>query len=371
MSRPWGSRAGRAGRKRTRDPQVVRAYELMIRVRLFEEVQSHLWELGLISGELHTSIGEEAIVAGVVTNLVDGDAMAIDHRATGPLVARGVDMEALLLEVLGSEEGLCRGRGGHMHLFAPGMLAASDGIVGASAPLACGFALAARHLRPERVAVAFFGEGAANQGAALEAFNLAVAWGLPVLFVCKDNRWSVTTRTADMTGGSLVKRARAFGLETEHVDGTRVGSVLRAAERLIRRARAARGPGFLLATCHRPQGHFLGDPMLRMLRRPMEQMREIGGPLAKSALAPGGSSARSRAAAATHLGRRLAEVGWQYGTHRTDPVVKARRLLGESEAEEIEARARDEVDAAARAAVARAGVSGVDLSDLGGDRWRS
>ncbi len=163
-------------------------FATMVEVRAFELACARLWDLGLIPGEMHLGVGEEAIVAGVMAHVRDGDAIAFDHRSGPPLVARGVDLESLLLEMLGDERGLCRGRGGHMHFLAPEQLAAGTGIVGATAPLACGFALAAERLRPGAVAVAFFGDGAANQGALLEAFNLAAAWKLPVVFVCKDNR---------------------------------------------------------------------------------------------------------------------------------------------------------------------------------------
>jgi len=159
-------------------------YELMLRSRTFENAVKQLWEDGLISGEMHLGTGEEAICAAIVAQLQPGDALALDHRATPPLLMRGVDPLLLLSEFMGKPDGLCSGAGGHMHLFSPQHLAASSGIVGASAPAAVGFALAALRLRPGTLAVAFFGEGAINQGMLLEAFNLAAVWKLPVLFVC-------------------------------------------------------------------------------------------------------------------------------------------------------------------------------------------
>ena len=143
-------------------------YRQMLKSRLFEEAVAVLWEHGLISGEMHLGTGEEAIVAGVVLQLKDGDAMALDHRGTSALLMRGVDPYLLLREFLGQPDGLCKGMGGHMHLFAPELLAASSGIVGASGPAAAGFALASQYLRPGAVSVAFFGEGATNQGMLLE-----------------------------------------------------------------------------------------------------------------------------------------------------------------------------------------------------------
>jgi pyruvate dehydrogenase E1 component alpha subunit len=172
----------------------------MARIRHFERTIAELWREGRICGEMHLGIGEEAIAAGVVAHLREGDGLAVDHRSTPPLVARGVDLEAMLLEMLGSEDGLCRARGGHMHLFSAEHLAASSGIVGAGGPMACGFALAAQRLRPGAVGVGFFGDGAMNQGMLLEALNLAQAWRLPVLFVCKDNRWAISPHAHARSG---------------------------------------------------------------------------------------------------------------------------------------------------------------------------
>ena len=164
-------------------PDLWALYRQMLRSRLFEEAVKRLWEEGLISGEMHLAIGEEAIAAAVVAHLGDGDAMALDHRGTPLLLMRGVDPVLLLREFLGQADGLCSGHGGHMHLYSRQHLAASSGIVGASGPAGVGFGLAAQYLRPGTCAVAFFGEGAMNQGMLLESMNLAVAWNLPVFFV--------------------------------------------------------------------------------------------------------------------------------------------------------------------------------------------
>ncbi|MCP4575449.1 MAG: thiamine pyrophosphate-dependent dehydrogenase E1 component subunit alpha, partial [Deltaproteobacteria bacterium] len=148
-------------------------YRQMLRSRLFENEVIKLWNNGKIPGEMHMGIGEEAIVAGVVTQLKNDDAMAIDHRGTPQFIMRQVDPVALLREFFGHPQGLCCGRGGHMHLFSKTDLMATSGIVGASGPAAVGFALAGKHLRPKSLSVAFFGEGAMNQGMLMEAMNLA------------------------------------------------------------------------------------------------------------------------------------------------------------------------------------------------------
>ena len=134
-------------------------YSLMKKSRQFEEAVTHLWKDGLISGEMHLGTGEEAIIAGVVSQLRPGDAMAVDHRGSAAFLMRGVDPVLMLREILGHDDGLCGGQGGHMHLFSKEHLAASSGIVGAEGPTAIGFALAAQYLRPGTIAVAFFGEG--------------------------------------------------------------------------------------------------------------------------------------------------------------------------------------------------------------------
>lgn len=325
------------------------SYELMTRMREFEEALIRLWNDGLISGELHSGIGEEGIVAGVLASLTEDDAIALDHRATPALVARGVDLEQILLEVCGHEGGLNSGCGGHMHLFAPDQRSAGDGIVGSSAPLACGLAMAGQRLRSRSIGVAFFGEGAVNQGHLMESFNLAVAWRLPVLFVCKDNRWSITTRSREVTAGKLVDRARSFGLSTEHADGRQVTQVQAAAARLIHRIRRGKGPGLLYATCHRPQGHFTTDPLVRTVRDLRGQFRELA-PSLRTALSGQGAGRPERARGVGVLARRLAVAGADFGRGHADPLAHARRRIGASAADALERRAHAEIAAAEQAA---------------------
>jgi TPP-dependent pyruvate/acetoin dehydrogenase alpha subunit len=161
-------------------------YALMKKSRLFEEAVTKLWKDGLISGEMHLGTGEEAIFAGIISQLCPGDAIALDHRGTAAFLMRGVDPVQLLREILGHPGGLSGGMGGHMHLFSKDHLAASSGIVGASGPAAVGFGLAVQYLQPGAIAVSFFGEGAMNQGMLMESINLSSVWNMPVLFVCKD-----------------------------------------------------------------------------------------------------------------------------------------------------------------------------------------
>lgn len=332
------------------------AYRMMIRMRLAEEALVEAWADGLVPGEYHSGIGEEAINTGVVLHLVDGDTMALDHRNTAPLVGRGADLERLMLEVLGSEDGMNRGQAGHMHVMARDLGVTSDGIVGASAPVAVGQALAHARTRPGSVAVAFHGEGAMNQGMLMEAFNLAVTWRLPVVFVCRDNRWSITTHSRDVTAGTPAQRARSFGLAVEEARGHEVRSVHAAAGRLISRARRGKGPGFLHATCHRPGGHFEGDPIVRVLRHPVQQAGELGPGLEAGLAHAGGGTVKDRGRGLLTLAERIALAARDWSLHsRQDPVHRARRLLDPGEAAALERSEHDEVQRAIRAARAAVG----------------
>jgi pyruvate dehydrogenase E1 component alpha subunit len=322
----------------------------MLRSRRFEEAVKRLWEQGRISGEMHLGTGEEAVAAGVVTQLRDGDAMALDHRGTPPLVVRGVDLVALLREMLGDARGLCGGRGRHMHLFSPEHLAASTGIVGAGAPLAVGFGLAAQLLRPGNVAVVFFGDGAMNQGMLLEALNLAGAWKLPVVFVCKHNAWAITTRSETVTSGDLAQRVAGFGLPLSAVDGTDVEAVWHVAGEAIDKARRSQGPHFILARCLRLDGHFLGRELLGVIPYPFSKVRESG-TTALRALGRKGAGVGQRASALATL---LGMVGKAVTPrrHPRDPLVRARsKLMGEPQRlaeleEEVEKEIRDVVNVA-------------------------
>ena len=282
-------------------PDLWSLYGQMLKSRLFEESVAKLWKDGLISGEMHLGTGEEAIIAGVVSQLRDGDAMALDHRGTAALLMRGVDPLLIMNELLGSPKGLCGGAGGHMHLFSREYLAASSGIVGAEGPTAAGFALSAQYNHPGSIAVAFFGEGAMNQGMLMESMNLAAAWKLPVLFVCKDDRWSITTESRRMTGGSLIERAAGLGIPAVAVDGGNVTEVWEASHAAIERARFGQGPTFLLASCIHFEGHFLGFQLLRIVRDPIKEMPEIAGPMTQSAIRPGGAGLKERLAGLTSV----------------------------------------------------------------------
>jgi acetoin:2,6-dichlorophenolindophenol oxidoreductase subunit alpha len=304
-----------------------------------------LWHDGSISGEMHLGTGEEAIIAGVVSQLHDGDAMALDHRGTAALLMRGVDPGLMARELLGHPDGLCGGAGGHMHLFSKEHLAASSGIVGAEGPAAAGFALAAQYSHPGAAAVAFFGESAMNQGMLMESMNLASVWNLPVLFVCKDDGWAITTRSEGVTGGDLSDRARGLGVPAVEVDGCDVSAVWEAAHSALECARSGRGPTFLRARCVHLEGHFLGLQLIRLVRDPLREMPGIAAPLVRSFVRPGGAAARERLAGLRSV---LAAVLTAMRDPRrdpaNDPVRRARKALESDPVRLLDLEARIEAD---------------------------
>jgi TPP-dependent pyruvate/acetoin dehydrogenase alpha subunit len=312
-------------------PDLWSLYGLMYKSRVFEEAVRQIWKDGKISGEMHLGMGEEAIVAGIVSQLIEGDALALDHRGTPPMMMRGVDPVALLREFMGLPDGLCKGMGGHMHLFAPEKLIASSGIVGAAGPAAAGFALAGQMLRPGTVSVAFFGDGATSAGMLMESMNLAVVWKLPVIFVCKDNDWAITTQASTAVGGNLSARAQAFGMKAIEVDGADVLAVWSEAEQALQHARMGKGPVFLWAHCIHLEGHFLGDGLLDMVRRPVYSFRKRIWPLLKGFFYRSGADWGERIVSMRQVLGIVFAAQSQTSSVR-DPLVRTRQLLVKKDA---------------------------------------
>jgi pyruvate dehydrogenase E1 component alpha subunit len=329
-------------------------YEQMKRCRLFEEAVARLWQAGLISGEMHLGTGEEAIIAGIIPQLIPGDALALDHRGSAALLLHGVDPVLMLREMLGRADGLCHGQGGHMHLYSKEHLAATSGIVGSAGPAAAGFALAAQTLRPGTIAVAFFGEGSMNQGMLMESIHLAAAWNLPVLFVCKDDNWAITTQPGSAARDNMADRVRGLGANYVQVDGLEVEQVWQAALQAIEWVRGGKGPAFLHARCIHLEAHFLGFLLLRMVRRPQKELRESLGPLFRSFARRGGGSLRERLAGAQVIISGLRETlkdPRRYASN--DPVLRAQAALSSDPArlKELDRRLKEEIDAFIAAAV--------------------
>jgi pyruvate dehydrogenase E1 component alpha subunit len=231
-------------------------------IREFEERVHDEFSAGNIPGFVHLYAGEEASGVGVCLHLDDRDAIASTHRGHGHCIAKGCDIDGMMHEIFGRKEGLCGGKGGSMHIadLSKGMLGA-NGIVGAGAPLVCGAALSAKTLKTGGVGVCFYGDGASNQGAVLESYNLAKIWNLPMLFVAEDNGYAESTASSWSVGGSQVGRGSGFGIPSREVDGQDFFAVYEAAGEAIERARAGEGPSLLHVRLTRFFGHFEGDAM--------------------------------------------------------------------------------------------------------------
>jgi TPP-dependent pyruvate/acetoin dehydrogenase alpha subunit len=230
-------------------------------IREFEEAAGAALKAGHVRGSVHQYTGEEAIATGVCFHLARGDYVSSYHRGHGHAIAKGLSPRAMMLELFGRQGGTSSGKGGSMHIadFSRGMLGA-NGVVPDGVTIAVGAAHAIRMQRRAEVVVAFFGDGAMNRGPLFEAFNWAKLFGLPVLFVCEDNGYSVTLRTRDVTGGPpAVERVGAFGIPVSSVDGNDVVAVVGAARELIGKVRAGGGPHFLHATTQRWYGHLAHD----------------------------------------------------------------------------------------------------------------
>ena len=243
----------------------AKLYETMCTIRKFEECVKHDFLAGEIPGFTHSYIGEEAIATGVCAALRDDDVIESTHRGHGHCVAKGADVNRMMAEIFGKETGLCKGRGGSMHIadFSIGMLGA-NGVVGGGYNLATGAALAFKNvLKTDQVAVVFFGDGASNRGTFHEAMNAASAWKLPVIFVNEMNCWASTTpyRTT-CNVENISDRAAGYHIPVVVVEGLCRFGVLEGATGAVVRARAGEGPTMIECKTYRIEGHFVGDPEL-------------------------------------------------------------------------------------------------------------
>ena len=240
---------------------LLQLYETMALVRAFETRVAELYRDGEIPGFVHTSLGQEAIAAGVCGALREDDYVATTHRGHGHVIAKGADVDRMMAELFAKKSGLCGGKGGSMHVADParGILGA-NAIVGASMPLAAGAGLASKLLAQDRVAVAFFGEGAVNQGAFHEALNLCAIWDLPVIFACENNIYAEFSDSRTMTRvASVSQRASAYGVAAQTLDGNDVDDVHHATLQAASDCRAGKGPVLLELETYRWHGHYEGD----------------------------------------------------------------------------------------------------------------
>ncbi|MBK5933580.1 pyruvate dehydrogenase E1 component alpha subunit [Rhodovulum imhoffii] len=252
----------------------LRMYRQMVRIRTFEDNANQLYLSAKMPGLTHMYSGEEAVAVGICEALRVTDKITSTHRGHGHCVAKGAEFKEMFCELLGKEEGYCRGKGGSMHIAdqSNGNLGA-NAIVGGSMGIATGSAYTARLLGRDDVTVCFFGDGATAQGLMYEVMNMAALWKLPVIYACENNGYSEYTRTDEIAAGSIIARAEAFGIEAHQVDGQDVLAVNELAQKLVARARKGEGPFFIELMTYRYHGHHVGD-INREYYRSKEEERE-------------------------------------------------------------------------------------------------
>ncbi|MCH9852574.1 MAG: thiamine pyrophosphate-dependent dehydrogenase E1 component subunit alpha [Alphaproteobacteria bacterium] len=232
----------------------------MLRIRAFEENANKLYLSAKMPGLTHMYSGQEAVAVGICEALETSDYITSTHRGHGHCVAKGANIKQMFCELLGKEEGYCRGKGGSMHIAdqANGNLGA-NAIVGGSAGIATGAAFSAKYLQKNDVAVCFFGDGALGQGLLYEVMNMASLWKLPVIYACENNLYGEYTHVSEMAAGELTARAKAFNIESFDVDGQDVLAVNQLTQNLVARARKGEGPFFIVLNTYRYFGHHVGD----------------------------------------------------------------------------------------------------------------
>lgn len=266
------------------DPiMLLDAYRRMRAIREFEERMRREVQAGTVPGFVHLYCGEEAIAVGACMHLQDTDYIGSTHRGHGHCIAKGCDIEGLLLEIYCKQGGLCNGKGGSMHMadLNKGMLGA-NAIVGGAPPIAIGAALTAQVLGNRGVALAFIGDGASNQGTVFESMNMAAVHKLPMIFMYENNGYAEFSGASwHLGGGDITRRAAGFGMPAVKVDGTDFFAVYDAMGEAVRRARDGEGPSSIEAVAMRWYGHFEGDMQTYRKKGEVDELRKTSDPLPK------------------------------------------------------------------------------------------
>ena len=262
--------------------QELAALRDMLLIRRFEEKAGQMYGMGHIGGFCHLYIGQEAVATGVFMARDAGDDIITSYRCHAHVLLAGADPKAVMAELTGRANGVSKGKGGSMHMFhVPGRFWGGHGIVGAQVSLGTGLALAAQYRGERRVALAFFGEGAANQGQVYESFNMAALWKLPVIYIIENNQYAMGTSVgrAAAKAEELYNRGLSFGIPGEQVDGMDVRAVHAATTRALKHARAGKGPYVLEMQTYRYRGHSMSDPAKYRTREEVQKMRQEHDPI--------------------------------------------------------------------------------------------
>lgn len=260
--------------------QMLQYYKDMLLIRRFEEKAGQLYGMGLIGGFCHLYIGQEAVVVGVQSALLEKDTVITAYRDHGHMLACGMSANGVMAELTGRKGGYSRGKGGSMHMFSREKgFYGGHGIVGATAPLGAGLAFAHKYRGDGGITTAYYGDGAANQGQIYEAYNMAALWKLPVIFIIENNGYGMGTSQARHAAGELWKRGEAYGIPGKKVDGMDVLTVRAAALEAVEHVRSGKGPYILEFSTYRYRGHSMSDPGKYRTKEEVEGMRENRDPI--------------------------------------------------------------------------------------------
>ena len=249
----------------------------MVLIRRFEEKAAEMYARGRIKGFLHLYVGQEAVATGAISLLRPVDYIVSHYREHGHAIARGVEPDRVMAELFGKATGVTKGRGGSMHIFDPSRrFMGGYAIVGGHLPLACGLAIGCQHENDESVVCCFLGDGSVNEGAFHESLNLAAVWRLPVLFICENNFYAMGTSMRKVSAlAEIYKRAEAYGIRAEQVDGMDVIEVRKHVDDALKLVRRGEGPFFLEAITYRFRGHSMADPEFYRNKEEVEHWRSL------------------------------------------------------------------------------------------------
>ena len=256
--------------------ELLRHYRAMLLIRRFEEKAGQLYGMGLIGGFCHLYIGQEAVVVGLAAAKQEDDSFITTYRDHGHMLACGMAPRGVMAELTGRRGGYAKGKGGSMHMFSRERnFFGGHGIVGASVPLGTGLAFAEKYRGSDNVVLAFFGDGAANQGQVYEALNMAALWTLPVLYVIENNQYAMGTAVSRASAQTeLSRRGESFGIPGMQVDGMDVLAVKAAGEEALAHCRAGRGPLVMEVMTYRYRGHSMSDPAKYRTREEVQKVRQ-------------------------------------------------------------------------------------------------
>ncbi|WP_417461708.1 pyruvate dehydrogenase (acetyl-transferring) E1 component subunit alpha [Kordiimonas sp.] len=255
--------------------ELIELYRQMLLIRRFEEKAGQMYGMGLIGGFCHLYIGQEAVVVGIQTALKDGDSVITGYREHGHMIAAGADPKAVMAELTGRSGGCSRGKGGSMHMFDPDRgFYGGHGIVGAQVSLGTGLGFAAKYRKTDNVSVAYFGDGAANQGQVYESFNMARIWDLPVIYIIENNQYAMGTSVSRSSSQiELHRRGESFKIPGKQVDGMNVLEVRAAMDEAVAHCREGKGPFILEMKTYRYRGHSMSDPAKYRSKEEVQKMR--------------------------------------------------------------------------------------------------